>query len=70
VAKTKTSTDVKRRYNEKVYDRLAITVHKGRKATIQAAADKANQSLNPYVVQAVDERMDRDSDAPVEDREP
>ena len=67
VAKTKTSAAVKNRYAAKTYDRIGIIVHKGEKATIQAAADKASQSINTYVVQAVNERMERDSATPMED---
>lgn len=67
MAKTKTSTAVKNRYNAKAYDQLPVRVPKGHKATIQAAADKAGQSLNGYVTQAVDERMMREGVAPQED---
>lgn len=35
MAKTKTSSAVKNRYNAKAYDRLSITVPKGRKADIE-----------------------------------
>jgi hypothetical protein len=56
VAKTKTSSAVKQRYNEKAYDRLAITVLKGQKATIQTAADIESESINGYVKQALGDR--------------
>ena len=42
------------------YDRIQLIVPKGRKATIQAAADAAKQSLNGYVVKAVEDRMERE----------
>jgi hypothetical protein len=57
MAKTKTSTAVKRRYNEKTYDRIAITIPKGRKAVIQAAAVREGDSINGYVNKAVLSRM-------------
>ncbi len=60
MAKTKTSNAVKRRYNEKAYERLSIIVHKGRKPLIQAAADAAGESLNGYVIGAVEARMERE----------
>lgn len=44
-------------------DKVADAVPKGQKATIQAAAEDAGQSLNGYVTQAIDERMERDSTA-------
>lgn len=49
MAKTKTSSAVKQRYNEKAYDRLAITVPKGQKQAIQAHAEKKGQSINGLV---------------------
>ena len=51
------------KYVRDKYDRINITVPKGRKTAIQAAADKAGQSINGYVTQAVDERMGRDEGA-------
>ena len=59
MAKTKTSSAVKQRYNEKAYDRLAITVPKGHKDTIQAAASAQGESLNGFVNTAIDERIER-----------
>ena len=59
MAKTKTSSAVKQRYNEKAYDRLAITVPKGRKDAIQAAASAQGESLNGFVTTAIDERIER-----------
>ena len=46
-------TDQKRAYNEANYDRLAITIPKGQKATIQAAADREGESINCFVNKAV-----------------
>ena len=57
MAKTKTSSTVKNRYNLKAYDRLAITIPKGQKATIQAAADQEGESINGYVNKAILGRM-------------
>lgn len=49
MAKTKTSSAVKQRYNEKAYDRLAITIPKGRKATVEACAKERGESVNGLV---------------------
>ena len=49
MAKTKTSTDVKRRFNEKAYDRLAITVPKGQKQAIDTHAKAKGESVNGLV---------------------
>lgn len=48
------------KYNAKAYDRIEIKVPKGRKAAIQDLADEAGQSLNGYLVQAVNERVERE----------
>ena len=45
------------RYNEKAYDRINIAIPKGHKATVQAAADKEQESINGYVNKAVLGRM-------------
>lgn len=53
----KTSSASKAKFNEKAYDRLYPFVPKGRKAEIQAAADAAGETLNEFIVKAIDERM-------------
>ena len=53
----KTSNESKRKYNEKSYDRIQLVVKKGKKAEIQAAAEKQGESLNAYVIGAVERRM-------------
>lgn len=47
------------RYTAKAYDRLYPFVPKGKKAEIQAAADKQGETLNEFIVKAIDERMKR-----------
>jgi len=47
------------KYVSEKYDRVMLTMPKGRKAVIQDYAVAVGQSLNGYVVQAVDERMER-----------
>ena len=49
MAKTKTSSAVKQRYNEKAYDRLAITIPKGQKQAVEAHAQSKGQSVNGLV---------------------
>jgi hypothetical protein len=48
-----------RNYNETTYDRLYPFVPKGRKAEIQAAAERVGETLNKFIVRAIDERMER-----------
>ena len=46
------------------YDRVNLTVPKGKKETLQTIAAKHAQSVNSYINQAIDERMERDGDSP------
>ena len=47
-------------YNSKAYDRINFTLPKGEKDIVRAAADKAGQSVNAYIAQAIAERITRD----------
>ena len=47
-------------YNSKAYDRINFTLPKGEKEKVRAAADRAGQSVNAYIAQALAERMTRD----------
>ena len=49
--------DANNRYNSKAYDRINIAVPKGQKATVQAAADDAGESVNQYANNALLARM-------------
>lgn len=53
----KTSSAVKNRYNAKAYDQLPIRIPKGQKATIQAAAEAAGESVNEFTQKAILARM-------------
>lgn len=49
MAKTKTSSAVKQKYNEKAYDRLAITIPKGRKEVVETCAAAEGTTVNGLV---------------------
>ena len=49
-----------RKYNEKAYDRIELKVPKGKKAVIKDFAEKQNKSVNGFVNEAIDEKMERD----------
>lgn len=58
----KTSTDSKRKYNEKAYDRIEVTVPKGDKAKYKAHAEvKDSGSLNSFIKRAMAETLERDN---------
>lgn len=48
------------KYNAKAYDEIKVRVSKGEKDKIKSAAEKQGQSLNGYIVNAIDEKMERD----------
>lgn len=41
-------------------DRVSIAMPKGKREMIKAAAAAAGESMNQYIIGAVDERMERD----------
>ena len=51
------ATDYKREYVKRNYDRLAITIPKGSKKAVEAAADAAGESVNGYTNKALLQRM-------------
>jgi len=52
-----------RKYKEKAYDRLEISVPKGRKADLQSHARDRGESLNGFVNRAIDETIERDKES-------
>lgn len=63
----KTSTDAKRRYNDKAYDRISLTVPKGDKERIKAHADKQGESVNGFIQRAINQTIDEDNYKPGSD---
>lgn len=57
----KASTRAQNKYIAKAYDRINLTVPKGKKETIQAHAVARGESVNGFINRAIDEVMERDS---------
>lgn len=55
------------KYVKANYDRLELTVPKGRKDDIKSAAAAAGESMNQYIINAVDQRMERDCQQPTKE---
>ena len=53
----KTSAAVKNKYNDKNYDRIALSVPKGDKDKYKAEAEKRNMSLNEFIRFCVEKEM-------------
>lgn len=56
---SKTSSQVKNRWNEKAYDRISLFVPKGKREKIKAAAKERGQSVNGLINEAVQEFLKR-----------
>lgn len=52
-------TDYKNQWMKENRDTKLLTLPKGRKSEIQAAADAVGESLNDFICKAIDERMER-----------
>ena len=53
-------TKANNKWNAKAYDRVNLTMPKGRKAEIQAHAEQRGESVNGFLNRAIDEAMERD----------
>lgn len=63
MAKTKTSSAVKRRYNAKAYDRLNVTIPKGRKTDVEAYSRVFGTSVNGLINELLRNELGMDADA-------
>ena len=60
----KTSAKSKNTWIAKAYDRINLTVAKGRKELIQAHADTMGESVNGFINRAINCQIERDKAAP------
>ena len=60
----KTSSAVKNKYNAKAYDRINLTMPKGKKEVIQNHAEERGESTNAFINRAINETIQRDSESP------
>lgn len=56
----KTSAASKNKWNEKAYDRINLTVPKGKKDLIKNHALSMNESVNSFINRAIDETIQKD----------
>lgn len=50
-------------FNKKAYDRINLTIPKGQKEVIQAAAEAKGESVNAYIYAAILQRINREGEA-------
>lgn len=58
----KASTRAQNKYIAKAYDRINLTVPKGKKDTIQAHAEAQGESVNGFINRAIDHQISQDRD--------
>ena len=56
----KASTKAQNKYIAKAYDRVNLTMPKGKKDAVQAHATQHSESVNAFINRAIDEAMERD----------
>lgn len=61
MATTKAQQKAVHKYVKSNYDRLELTVPKGRKEEIKAFAATQGESLNSFINRAINETMERDN---------
>lgn len=59
----KAQTKATNKYINKAYDRINLTVDKGRKETIKDHAESMGESVNGFINRAINETMNRDKGA-------
>lgn len=62
MAVSKAQQKATNKYITNNYDRINLTVPKGRKETIQAHAAAQGESVNGFIGRAIEEAMERDKD--------
>lgn len=62
----KASTRAQNKYIAKAYDRINLTVPKGKKDTLQKHAQSMGESVNGFINRAIDHEMERDNQQPTE----
>ena len=56
----KASTKAQNKYIAKAYDRINLTMPKGKKDVVQDHAAQNGESVNAFINRAIDEAMERD----------
>lgn len=58
----KNSYESIKRYEDKAYDKVLVRMPKGRKAEIQSHTGASGQSVNGFINEAIDEKLERDNE--------
>ena len=60
MATTKAAQKAVNKYMKANYDRINLTVEKGKKDLIKAHAESKGKSVNSFINEAIDEKMERE----------
>lgn len=58
----KAATKAKNKYNSENYDRISLSVDKGKKDIIKAHADSKGESVNGFINRAINETIEREKE--------
>lgn len=61
MATTKASQKAVNKYMKENYDRINLTMPKGKKEIVQAHAESKGESVNAFINRAIDEAIERDT---------
>lgn len=61
---SKAQQKAQNKWISKTYDRINLTVAKGKKEIIQTHAEAHSESVNGFINRAIDEAIERDESAP------
>lgn len=57
----KNSYESIKRYEDKAYDKVLVRMPKGKKEVIQSYTEKTGQSVNGFINDAIDEKLERET---------
>lgn len=61
IAISKAQQKAVQKYVKEKYDRVVLTMPKGKKEDVKTAASAAGESMNQYIITAIDQRMERET---------
>lgn len=56
------------KYEAETVERISLVLPKGKKAIIKAHTERTGQSVNGFINEAIDQRMEREAGDPTEDK--
>lgn len=57
---SKSQVKAQTKWETKTYDKILLRLKKGERAVVSSSAEVQGKSLNSYIVEAINEKMDRE----------